>query len=49
MFYQDFGVPEKLNFDGSKELAYKGTTFMKEVRSQGIGYYISEPDLHNKN
>ena len=26
---QYFGVPEKINFDGSKEQACKGTKFMK--------------------
>ena len=31
LFCQDFGVSEKLTFDGSKEQACKGTTFMKEV------------------
>ena len=29
LFCQDFDVPEKLSFDGSKEQACKGTTFMK--------------------
>ena len=31
MFCQEFGVPKMLTFDGSKEHACKGTTFMKEV------------------
>ena len=48
-FCQEFGVPEKLTFDGSKEQMCKGTTFMKEVYRQGIDYPISEPDLHNQN
>ena len=47
LFCQEFGVPEKLNFDGSKEKACKGTTFMKEFHRQGIYYHISETDLHN--
>ena len=49
VFCQEFGVPEKLTFDGSKEQGSKDTTFMKEVRKQGIDYHISEPDLHNQN
>ena len=49
LFCQEFGVPEKLTFDGSKEQGEKGTTFMKEVRKQGIDYHISEPSLHNQN
>ena len=49
LFYQYFGVPEKITFDISKEQACKGPTFMKEVRRQGIDYHISETDLHNRN
>ena len=49
VFCQEFGVPEKLTFDGSKEQSSKETTFMKEVRKQGIDYHISEPNLHNQN
>ena len=49
MFCQEFGVPEKLTFDGSREQTGKGTTFMKEVRKQGIDYNSSEPLLHNQN
>ena len=36
MFCQEFGVPEKLTFDGSREQTGKETTFIKEVRKQGI-------------
>ena len=46
---QEFGVPEKLTFDSSKEQACKGTTFMKEVRRQVIDYHISEIELHYQN
>ena len=49
LFCQEFGVPEKLTFDGSKKQVCKGKTFMKEVHRQGIYYHISEPDLHNQN
>ena len=49
LFYQDSGVPEKINFYSSKEDACKGTTFMKEVHRQGVDYHISESELHNQN
>ena len=49
LFCQEFGVPEKLTFDGSKEQGSKDTTFMKEVRKNGIDWHISEADLHNQN
>ena len=49
LFCQEFGVPEKLKFDGLKEHACKGTTFMKEVLRKGIDYHIIETDLHNYN
>ena len=49
LFCQEFGVPEKLTFDGSKEQSMKGTQFMKQVRTHNIDYHISEPDLHNQN
>ena len=46
-FCQNFGVPKRVNFDGSKEEACKVNTSMKEVLRQGIDYHISEPDIHN--
>ena len=49
LFCQEFGVPEKLQFDGSKEQTAKGTTFMKQIRRHDIDYHISEADLHNQN
>jgi hypothetical protein len=49
LFCQEFGVPERLTFDGSKEQTGKGTMFMKQIRQHGIDYHISEPDLHNQN
>ena len=49
LFFQEFGLPKKLTFDGSKEQACKGNTFMKEVRRKGIDYHIREPDLHSHN
>ena len=49
LFCQEFGVPERLTFDGSKEQCGKGTQFMKQIRRHDIDYHISEPDLHNQN
>ena len=49
LFCQEFGVPEKLTFDGSKEQTGKNTKFMKQIRSHNINYHISEPDMHNQN
>ena len=49
LFCQYFFVPEKLNFDGSKEQVCKWVTFVKDVCRQGIDYRISDPDLHNHN
>jgi hypothetical protein len=49
LFCQEFGVPERLTFDGSKEQKEPGTEFMKQIRCHNIDYHISEPDLHNQN
>ena len=49
LFCQEFGVPEHLTFDGSKEQTGKKTSFMKQIRQHGIDYHISEADLHNQN
>ena len=49
LFCQEFGVPESLTFDGSKEQTCKGTEFMSQVRKHNINYHIAEPDLHNQN
>ena len=48
LFCQEFGAPEKLTFDGSKEQTKKGTEFMKQIRTHNIDYHICEPDLHNQ-
>ena len=48
-FCKEFGVPEKLTFDGSKEQCQPGTRFMKQIRTHDISYHISEADLHNQN
>ena len=49
LFCQEFGVPERLTFDGSKEQTCKGTAFMKQIRRHDIDFHISEADLHNQN
>ena len=49
LFCKEFGVPEKLVFDGSKEQNMKGTEFMKQVRQHNIDYHTSEPHYHNQN
>ena len=48
-FCQEFGIPEKLTFDGSKEQTMPNTEFMKQIRSHGIDFHISETDMHNQN
>ena len=49
IFCQEFGVPQHLTFDGSKEQSQKGTEFMRQVGNHDIDYHISEPDLQNQN
>ena len=49
VFCNEFGVPERLTFDGSKEQCMPGTKFMKQIRTHNIQYHISEADLHNQN
>ena len=48
LFYQEFGVKERLSFDSSKEQSKPGTEFMKKIRTHSIDYHISEADLQNK-
>lgn len=49
LFCQEFGVPERLTFDGSKEQNGKNTQFMKQIRRHDIDYHVSEADMHNQN
>ena len=49
LFSQEFGVPERLTFDGSKEQSKSGNEFMKQIRTHRIDYHISEADLNNQN
>ena len=48
-FCAEFGVPEKLVFDGSKEQTCKGTEFMKQICRNDIDYHVTEPERHNQN
>ena len=49
LFCQEFGVPERLTFDGFKEQIKPGTEFMKQIRTHNIDYHIAEPGLSNQN
>ena len=49
LFCQEFGVPKRLTFDGSKEQGQSGTEFMKQTRTHSIDYHISEANLINQN
>ena len=49
LFCQEFGVPERLTFDGSKEQNEKNTEFMRQIRLHNIDHHRSEPNLHNQN
>ena len=49
LFCQEFGVPESLTFDGSKEQTGKKTEFMQQIRLHGIKYHIAEPGVMNQN
>ena len=48
-FCLEFGVPESLTFDGSKEQCCKGTEFMSQIRKHNIDLHISEKGYHNQN
>jgi hypothetical protein len=48
-FIRDFGVPEKLTFDGSGEQTGPKTEFMKHVRDYAIDYHITEPNRPQQN
>ena len=38
LFFQEFGVPERLTFDSYKEKSKPGTEFMKHIRTHRIDY-----------
>jgi len=48
-FIRDFGVPEKLTFDGSGEQTGPKTEFMKHVRDYAIDYHVTEPNRPQQN
>ena len=49
LFCQEFGVPERLTFDGSTEQGQAGTEFMNQIQTHSIDYHILEANLHNQN
>ena len=49
IFCQEFGVPDKLNFDGSQEQNGKRTEFMHQIRKNDIDYHVIEPERYNEN
>ena len=48
-FTKEFGVPDRLIFDGSGEQTGKNTEFMKQIRKNDIDYHVIEPERHNQN
>jgi hypothetical protein len=48
-FIQDFGMSEKLTFNGSGEHTGPKTEFMKHVRDYAIDYHITEPNRPQQN
>ena len=47
-FIADFGVPDKIIYDGSKEQTKRGTTFMEQVRKHHIDIYTTDPGRYNQ-
>jgi hypothetical protein len=48
-FIHDYGRPERLTFDSSREQCGKKTEFMKSVRKYSIKYHVTEPKQPNHN
>ena len=48
-FIHEYGRPEHLTFDGSKEQNGKKTEFMKNIRKYSINHKVSEPERPNHN
>ena len=48
-FCQEFGVPDKLKFYGSKEQGQRKIEFMKKIKNNNIDFHVIEPDRHNQN
>ena len=49
VFCREFGIPDNLTFDGSKEQGGKNTEFMKQINKHNIDYHVTEPDHHKQN
>ena len=49
VFCQEFGVPERLTMDGSKEQIGSNSEFMHQIRNNGIDFHVIEPEQHNQN
>ena len=49
IFFQEFGVPDKLTSDGSQEQNGKRTEFMHQIRRNDIEYLAIDPERHNEN
>ena len=47
MFCAEFGVPEKLVFDGSMEQTGRKTEFMKQIRENDIDWALSKSYARN--
>ena len=47
-FIADFGVPDKIICDGSKEQTKRRTTFMEQVRKHHIDIHATEPGRYNQ-
>lgn len=48
LFCREYGVPEMLRFDGSKEQTQKNTEFQRQCRKHDIKTHVSEPNMHNQ-
>ena len=49
VFCREFGIPDNLTFDGSKEQGGKNTEFMKQINKHNIDYHVAELDHHKQN
>ena len=47
-FITDFGVPDKIICDGSKEQTKRGTMFMEQVKKHHIDIHTTEPGQYNQ-
>ena len=47
-FIADFGVPDKIICDSSKEQTKRGMTFMEQVRKHHINIHTTKPNQHNQ-